>query len=289
MRSDKTSSSRVILSQDLGVLLYIICVTGAALVTVLAGQEYIYQNTAMLLAIAFSSMLTAMRARTAGAVTSALTVLVFTGYKLYMRLAYNDPIEISAYLWPVLVLSALGGITLFVSMYSVIENVNGLLNRRLDELTVMDPLTGLENMRSMVSSLGRYMALSERNGTGMGLMMVRLRYADEIQKILSRDQFNSLRALMALTVQDVLRLEDRVFSLDDKGSLGIIYFSKEEGAQVVKNRVHHAIAEKDMLPDLNERMLTVELSIVYRQYTKDLGKDAMRFVTEVEKEFAYEV
>ena len=221
MKSNKTSSSRVILSQDLGVLLYLICVTGAALVTVLAGQEYIYQNTAMLLAIAFSSTLTAMRARIAGAVTSALTVLVFTGYKLYMRLAYNDPIETSAYLWPVLVLSALGGITLFVSMYSVIEDVNGLLNRRLDELTVMDPLTGLENMRSMVASLSRYMALSERNGTGMGLMMVRLRYADEIKKVLTRDQFNNLRALMALTVQDVLRLEDRVFSIDDKGSLGI--------------------------------------------------------------------
>ena len=58
---------------------------------------------------------------------------------------------------------------------------------------------------------------------------------------------------------------------------------------MVKNRLNHAIAEKNMLPDLNEQMLTVELSIVYRQYTKDLGKDAMRFVTEVEKEFAYEV
>ena len=284
-----TSTSRKILAQDLGILLFFVCSGAGALITALAGTAVLYQNVVLLMVLMLISMLVVLRARIAGAVIAALSLLGFTVYKLYMHIAYKADIEWTAYLWPVLVMGVLGGMTLFISMFSTLEGVNGILNRRLNELTVIDPLTGMENMRSMVISLTRYMALSERNGTMMGLMMVRLRYAEEIKKVLSQDQFNELRFAMANTVQDALRLEDRVFSIDEDGSLGIIYFSAEQGATVVKGRVLSAVANKNMLPNLEKQTLTVELSVVFKQYYKELGKDAMKYVNEVEKEFAYEV
>ena len=283
------SVSRKILLQDLGILLFMISVAAAALITALGGRDMLYQNVAMMLAVLLSSVLLVMRAKVAGAVTAGLTMLVFAAYKLYMRFSYAAAIEWTAFLWPFIVLGALGGMTLFISLFSVIEGVNGVLNKRLDELTVMVPLTGLENMRSMVMSLKRYMALSRRNGTEMGLMMVRLRYADEIKKVLTRAQFGDLRHNIAITVQNALRLEDRVFSIDENGSLGIIYFSKEAGVTVVKSRVLSAVANKNMLPDLNEQALTVELSAVYKQYDTSYGDDVMRYISDLEKEFAYEV
>jgi len=154
---------------------------------------------------------------------------------------------------------------------------------------VMDPVTGLENMRAMVNSLKRYMALSERNGTSMGLMMVRLRYADEIRKVLTRQQFADLRHVLASSVQNALRLEDRVFTVDDNASLGIILFSQESGAPIVKNRILTVVQKEDMLPTVEGQVLNVEVSVVYRQYDASFGKDALRFISEVEKEFAYEV
>ncbi len=283
------STSRKILLLDLGLLLFFLCVAGAALLTALAGTEVLYQNVAMLLLMLLSTLLAVLRARIAGTVTAALTILGFTIYKLYWHLAYSAAIEWTAFLWPALIIGALGGMVLFVSLFSTIEGVNGVLNKRLNELTVVDPLTGMENMRSMVNSLKRYMALSERNGTAMGLMYVRLRYAKEIKKVLSRAQFNDLRSMLATTVQNALRLEDRVFSIDDDGSLGIIYFSAEQGASVVKSRVISAVAGKDLLPSLEKQVLTVDLSVVFKQYTKEYGKDAMKLISEVEKEFAYEV
>ena len=286
---NNVSVSRKILLQDLGILLFMISVAAAALITALGGRDMLYQNVAMMLAVLLSSVLLVMRAKVAGAVTAGLTMLVFAAYKLYMRFSYAAAIEWTAFLWPFIVLGALGGMTLFISLFSVIEGVNGVLNKRLDELTVMDPLTGLENMRSMVMSLKRYMALSRRNGTEMGLMMVRLRYADEIKKVLTRAQFGDLRHNIAIAVQDTLRLEDRVFSIDENGSLGIIYFSKEAGVTVVKSRVLSAVANKNMLPDLNEQALTVELSAVYKQYDTSYGDDVMRYISDLEKEFAYEV
>ena len=284
-----TSASRTILFQDLGILLFMLSMLGAALITGFSERALIYQHAALMLAMIFSAMLTVLRARVAGTVFTALSLLAFTAYKLYNRLAYSVPIEWTAFLWPALLGLSLGGVTLFISFYSTIEGLNGILNKRLDELTVIDAVTGMENLRSMVGSLKRYMALSERNGTSMGLMMVRLRYAEEIKKVLTRTQFNDLRHILADTVQHALRLEDRVFSIDDNGSLGIIYFSVAAGAPVVKQRIISVVQQKNMVPSLAGQTLNVEVSVVFKEYEKSLGKDAMKFISDVEKEFAYEV
>lgn len=283
----ETKTSRIFLIQDLGILVFMTAVLGAALLTVLSGSSLLYQHIALILGITLSSLLLGLRARIGGIVISGILLLLFAVYKLYNRFAYNIPIEWTAYVWPVVIILAMVGMIVFISYFSQIEGVNNLLNIRLDQLTVMDPLTGLENNRSMVQSLTRYMALSERKGTEMGLMLIRLRYAEELKKVLTATQFTELRHNLAITVQDVIRMEDRVFSIDDVGSLGIIYFST--GASFLKGRLLTAVANKNLLPDLNEQLLTVDLSIVYKQYDKAMGKDAMRFISELEKEFAYEV
>ena len=284
------SGSRAVLIQDLGLLLFMLCLLAGSLITGLSGRELIYQHTALLLGMTGAALLMVMRAKVAGTVLTGLGILAFAIFKLYNRIAYSVPIEWTAYVWPVLLAASLGGMAMFVSLYSTIEGINGILNRRLEELTVMDPVTGLENLRSLVNSLKRYMALSQRYGTGMGLMLIRLRYADEIRKVLTRNQFTDLRHLLAETVQRVLRMEDRVFTMDEAGSLGIIYFSQEAGAPVVKSRLQEAVKKTDMLPSVPGQSLNVEISVVFRQYNPEImERDPLKFISEVEKEFAYEV
>ena len=277
MKEERTNS-RSILLQDLGVFLFMASIISGSLIVALADRELLYQNVALLFGLFLIALLIILRARTAGVIVSSVIILVFTIYKLYMRIAYLKPIEWTAYLWPLLIIAVLAGMYLFVSLISTIEGVNSLLNRRIEELTMIDPLTGLENLRSMVGSLKRYMALSERNGTFMGLMMVRLRYHDEIKKVLTKRQFNDLRHIMADTIANVLRMEDRLFTIDENGSIAIIYFGAESGVSVVKSHILHAIEKQNMLPDLNEQMLTIELSIVHKHYDPSYKKDALHSV-----------
>ena len=282
-----TKTSRIFLFQDLGILLFMVAVLAASLITALSGSPLLYQHVALMMSIMLLAVLLGLRVRIGGMVVAGVSILLFAVYKLYYYFAYHTPIEWTAYLWPFIIVCALLGMTAFISYFSQIEGVNSILNVRLDQLTVMDPLTGLENNRSMITSLARYMALSERKGTEMGLMMIRLRYAEELKKVLTVPQFNELRHNLAVTVQDVIRMEDRVFSIDENGALAIIYFST--GASFLKGRILTAVSNKNLLPDLNEQLLTVDLSIVYKQYDPELKKDAVRYVNEVEKEFAYEV
>lgn len=285
----RQSLSRTVLIQDLGIFLFMFSFLCAGLITALSGRSLIYQNVAIMLGMIFAAVLIVLRAKVAGTLVSGGMVLVFAVYKLYMHFSHSETIEPGAYFWPVLIITSMAGMHLFIELFSTVEGVNSLLNQRIDELTVMDPVTGLENMRSMINTLKRTMALSQRNDTPVGLMMVRIRYADEIRKVLSKQQFDTLRGILAQTLEDVLRLEDRIFTIDNNGSFGIIYFSLESGVPFIRNRILAAVAGKDMLPDLNSQMLTLELSIVSRQYSKEYGKDAMRFISDVEKEFAYEV
>lgn len=285
----RQSLSRTVLIQDLGIFLFMFSFLCAGLITALSGRSLIYQNVALMMGMIFAAVLIVLRAKVAGMLVSGGMVLVFSVYKLYMHFANSASIEVGAYLWPVLIIASMVGLHLFIELFSTVEGVNSLLNRRIDELTVVDSVTGLENMRSMVNTLKRTMALSQRNDTSMGLMLIRIRYADEIRKVLSKRQFDTLRGILARTLEKVLRLEDRVYSIDNNGSFGIIYFSAESGVPFIRNRILAAVAGEDMLPDLNSQMLTLELSIVSRQYSKEYGKDAMRFISDVEKEFAYEV
>ena len=87
------SGSRMILIQDLGILLFMLSMFGAALITGLTDKELVYQHALLMAAMLFSALLTGLRAQVAGTVITALSVLVFTVYKLYTRLAYFTPIE----------------------------------------------------------------------------------------------------------------------------------------------------------------------------------------------------
>ena len=132
-----TSSSRKVLLQDLGIFLFIMCVLAGALITALAGKDLLYQHVALMMCMLGIALLVVLRAQTAGTVLTAVSLMVFTVYKLYSRIALHTPIELTAYAWPMILLGVLGGTNMFISLYASIEGINGVLNRRIDELTEM--------------------------------------------------------------------------------------------------------------------------------------------------------
>lgn len=281
--------SREILFQDLGMLLYLVALFGGTLILGFSEETLRLQNAVMLLLAFLVALLVAFRMRVAAIICAALQILLFCAYKLYQYAAFHISIEYTAYAWPFLILAVLGGMHMFISMYASMETVNGMLNRRIDELTLLDSLTGLENLRSLYASLKRYMAHSQRHGTAMGLMLVQLRYPNEVRKVLSAQEFNILRSNMAQAVENVMRVEDRVFTMDDRGSIGIIYFSDPEGAPIIKRRVLAAVEGAPLLNETRRKTFTVEIKVVYKQYSPEYEQDALRFVADVTGEFAYEV
>jgi GGDEF domain-containing protein len=282
-------TSRILLLQDVGMLLFLVCLFVGTMIVALSPSALLMQNVLMLLLQFVTIILVVFRVPSAAVVLTGFQILAFAAYKLFFYLSEHVSIENTAYLWIVLPLGILAGLTLFIREYSASETANSILHRQVEELTVVDPLTGLENLRSMYSNLARTMALSSRNGAEMGLMLIKLRYLNELRSILPRRGFERLRQRLAEIVQDTLRLEDRVYSIDQNGSVGIICFCGAEGSVAVKRRLLHAFEQKDAFKGITDRPIRVEVRIAYVQYQPEFGTDAIPFCRKVESELQYDV
>ncbi len=285
----KLIANRVALLQDIGMLLFLIALFIGTLITAVSPEELVLQNLLMLVALFLVVVLVMFRAQYAAVVVTAFAILAFAAYKLYSYFSAHTAIESTAYVWGFLLIAMLGGLSLFIREFSATELANSVLHTQIEELTVIDPLTGLDNLRSMYSDLARTMALCRRNGTDMGLMLVKLRYANELRGILSRKGYELLRGRVASIAQDTVRLEDRVYSIDKDGSLGIIYFCDSSGAAVVKRRLLEAYSQKESFSDITDKPIRVEMRIAYLEYENEMETNAIHFRTKVESELQYDV
>ena len=288
MKKD-TTTARTMLLQDLGMLLFLVSLFAGSAITALSSQELLLQNMLLLMGLFLCAVLVLFHARYAAVVITAFEILALAVYKLYQYFANGVTIELTAYFWGFVLLTLLAGLTLFIREYAATELANSILHEQVEELTVVDPLTGLENLRSMYSGTARIMALARRNGTPIVLMLVKLRYAEELSRILSRATYERLRQRVAEIAQDTLRLEDRVYSIDRSGSLGILCFCSAEGAQTVKGRLLNAYGEKDAFAGIAEKPLKVEMRIAYLPYDAAYGTNAIEYRQKVESELQYDV
>lgn len=287
MKSNAYSTD--VLLQDLGILLNLVCLFCGTMIAAFSRDSVRTQNMILLAAMFLIVVLVVFRAEMAATVITAFFILIFAAYKVYSYAADGTGIELTAYLWPVLLVGARGSLQLVIQRFARSEQFNHLLNRQVEELTYVDPLTGLENVRSMYNTLPRYMEMASRNSISLGLMLIRLRYAEELRSVLTEREFNDLRQRMASITEATMRIEDRIYTVGQDGMMGIIYFSDEAGAKIIKNRLQNAFAAKDAFSGIREETIRVDVSIVYHQYENSMGRDAMKFKILTEGEFAYEV
>lgn len=289
MAKNTVTINRNILLQDIGILLFLACVFAGTMITALSPEELLMQNAVMLVGMFFIAVLAVFRMRYLAVVLTAFQILAFTAYKLYMYSVSRDQIEVTAYLWAFLLLLLVLGLVLFIRESEKTESLNTMLRDQVEELVMVDPLTGLNNLRSMYNDMARTMALARRNGTPIGLMLIKLRYADELRNVLSRRGFNSLKQRLGAIVEDTLRMEDRVYSIDNDGSIGVIYISKPEGAATVKNRLLSAITERNAFEGITDKPIKVEVRIAFLPFDEETIKNPVEFKQRVENELQYDV
>lgn len=276
-----------VLLQDLGMFLFLVSLFGAAFIAAFAGIDLLTQNMILLSGVALVTVLIVFRVQYVGAVVAAFEMIAFTVFKLFRYFADGQAIESTAYFWPFVMLGAVGGLALFLREYEATEAANQMLRQQLEELTVIDPLTGLENLRGMYKNLSRTMALCRRHGMPMGLMIVKVRYASELRKILSRNQFGMLLQRLTTMTADTIRISDRVYLMDADGTFGIIYFSDQDGADIIRRRLNEAYSLEGAFDGIGDKTLKVEMRIAFAQYDLKEELDPIALQRKAESEMQY--
>lgn len=278
------------LFQDLGLVLLLACLFTGALTVSYTPKPLLFEAVLMFLFIFLAILLTGFKLFGLSIVLSGLEVLIYTAYRLYLFLAYETEIPLISFVWIFLPILSVAAMYLFVSGNRKLELENDILREQVEELVMVNPLTKLYNLRSLYHDLYIQVSYAERNKLPLSLMVIVLKYESELKSILSRQNYERVIQRLAQIVSDTVRVEDKTYSTDHKGSLAIIMTCDKEGSEIAMGRLRSRISERDAFSDIADHAIKIEVKMASMEYSKEeFGDDMMQFKQRVENELQYDV
>lgn len=285
----KKNTNTIFLLQDIGFLGFLLCIVAVIILVTAAPTDQKIECLILFLALCVPIMLCIYKFPILAYTMAGLQILIYTIFKLYRWSAWNDSLSYVEYFWIIIPFLTVSCLQMYMKGVSRLEAENKILKEQMEDLVLIDPLTDLYNLRSLYNDLTRQMSLSRRNNTKIGIMVIKLKYAAELDRILSTNQFNSLRQTMAIIIEDNIRLEDKLYSVDSTGTIVIFMHCDLSGSEVVANKLKNALYEKDAFKDEAGSVIKVDVKIGFVQYEKDKIANAFDFFQKANSEVQYDV
>ncbi len=286
---DASKRNLQIIAGDLGILGFLIGIFGIMLLMYYAQDKEKTECLILFLVLLVPVIFCVFKMRLFSFAITGLMVLSYTVYKIYMWSAWSLPITLISYVWVFIPVWIVGCLSLYEYSSEQIELKNELLSGQVEELVMIDPLTGLYNRKSLYNDLEHQIAYTIRNEMSLSLMIIELKYEQELRSILSKKQFEQVCQTLAERVEDSLRLEDRLYAVDNRGSVAVLLYCDKAGAGVVAARLRAAIAKKDAFRNVMEKTIKVDVKIGYLQYDKKTISNGMELFKKTENELQYDV
>jgi diguanylate cyclase (GGDEF)-like protein len=282
----RTNSS--ILIQDIGLLAFLMTIFLSLWITFNDGSKLLIENGIMLFVMVIAVLLVTFSTDIAAIVVVGSQILCFTAYKIFIFYR-GGTIDLISYSWLLLPFAAIGSMKLFCMARNRIETENAVLREQTEELVMIDPLTELYNLRSFYYDIPRQLSFFKRHKMPLTLLIVRLRYAQELKRVLSKRNYDAVKQRLAQIVQDTIRVEDRLYSIDDDGRLAVILTCDALGAVNVRNRIKSNVENNEAFDKIAETSIKVEAQIAYLEYDDTMEDNMVNFKTQVENELQYDV
>lgn len=282
--------NRRLLAQDIGLLVFMAGMLAAALLVAFSQSDALKtENLLMFLVLSGAVVLAAYRFRYLAIALCAIQTCFYAAYRIYTGFTTGQAIPLSCYGWLVLPMLTVSAMTVFMRSTYQAEVIAEMLDKQLAEQVMTDHVTGLYNLKSLYIDLERQIAFSKRNNLCLSLMLLELRYKEELTSILSAAQFDVLRVALAELVEDNIRLEDRLYALDEEGKMGIMCTCDKAGAQIMKRRIEEALEKTDKFHEVLGRALRVEIRTGIFEYKEGQVENAIDLKKKAENEMQYDV
>lgn len=274
--------------RDLSLLLFLLC-TFAATFTISLGQADRVAVYQLLVVVQFAAAVFGFFGRTSLClVIGGTQVCVWAAYRIFMVYSAGIPLVMVDFVWLALPLVSAASVLAFQYGSSRLEKENALLQQQVEDLVMVDPLTGLYNLRTLYREIPIMIRSSDRHELPLSLLIIRLRYEQELRSILPGSRFSQLVQRMANIVDECVRMEDRVFSLEN-GSFALLLVTDKSGIDVVKNRIRNRMEDVETFSGILDKNILVSIRIGGRMYVKEEYTNPMDFKQLTESELAYDV
>lgn len=276
--------------QSVGFMIMLFGLFTAAVMLCMDKSDTPTSGVIMLFLLTVSLILSGFGFKTASIILTSIQVVLYIAFKIYGILVNGDAFTITMVGWILIAVICLVGMTIFASGLEKMRINNRVLRRQVDELAILDPLTGLYNLRGLYMDMQTQISYAERNGKAISLMIVKLRYPDEMKALLKKDQFNAVVKSLGKLLCDTVRLEDKVYSIGADGKFSILLTCDKNGCKLVENRIRNKIDKPEWLEGISNKPIRGEVKIGYIEYSKEkLNRDVGGFLASVEEEVDYDV
>ena len=275
--------------EDIGISVLLIALFSATIVDSLGGEFLFTENLVMTIVTFVAVLLAAIRVTNIPAIIAGIATVSYIAYKLYQMFAQGGTIEGLSYLWVAIPGLAVLGMALFSKGIQRLQRDNNVLSKQVEDLIMIDPLTGFYNLRSMYMDIQTQISYSERNNTYISLMIIRPRYRKELKDVLNKEQYEKVIVTFSKIVYETVRLEDRVYSLDSDGTVGVLLTCDRQGAKLVEKRIRTKIDNTNAFDNIAQKPIRMEIQLGFLEYKKEYNRDAIKFKSLVEEEVAYDI
>lgn len=278
------------LLQDIGLVILLVCLFAGSMTVSYMDKSMMNEAVLMLLGTFLVILLAGFKLSGLSITMAGIQVTLYTAYRLYLFLSYNTDISVYCFVWILLPIISSASMYMFVYGNHRLEIENDMLKKQVEELVVVNPLTKLYNLRSLYNDLNVQVSYSERNKVPLSLMIIVLKYEAELRSILSRHNYELIIQRLAQLVVDTVRVEDKTYSIDNKGSLAVILTCDKVGSEIAMRRIKSQLSQRDAFAGIADAAIKIEVRIASLEYNKDTFDDNMiLFKQKVENELQYDV
>jgi len=276
--------------QNVGFMIMLVGVFIAAVILQFESDDSTAKGLIMIFTLLISLILSGFGFKTLSIIMTSLQIIAFITYTVYGILVNGKPFNPMSIMWVVSPAMAMIGMTVFSSGIEKMRIGNKVLMRQVEELAILDPLTGLYNLRGLYMDMQTQISYAERNGKAVSLMIIKLRYPTEMKAVLKKNQYNMVIKGLSKLICDTVRLEDKVYSIGPDGEFAILLTCDKPGCRIVEGRIRPKIENGAWLEGISERPIRGEVKIGYIEYSKErLNRDIGGFLAAVEEEVEYDM
>lgn len=276
--------------RDLGIAVLLLWAFAQAVVIALA-QSSAYDGFLLMFFAMDVAVLIGFSGRLSiSTILSCVLTCVWVSYKLYAFYAGGDVILPLDYAMAPLPLVAAGACALYQRGLRGIDSENSMLRQQVEELVLVDEVTGLYNQRALYRDLRVMVHYCERNKMPISLMIVNPRYEAELRGMLSGKQYQRFRQAMATIVMHGVRVEDKIYCVDERCTIAIVLTTDKANSIYVQNRLKAALQAQGAFAGILDSGIKLDVRFACMEYDREkFGDDMMAFKSAVESELIYDV
>lgn len=249
----KNETQSALVARDAAIILLLIWAFMQALLMIWAPADTQTMYLLLLFLMDIAVLCGFMDRVNTGTALAATITCGWVAYKLYSFYAVGETVHLTDYFVTVLPLLGSGAAALFSRSMRHVNAENKLLRRQVDEQVLVDDVTELYNLRAMYRDAQMMTGYCVRNHLPISLMIIQMRYESELHGMLSHSRYIQLRKRLAELVMDSVRVEDKVYCIDEHGTMAILLTSNEANSAYVRSRIIAAVTKEDAFDGILER------------------------------------